>query len=180
MSVAIPKLSFSGDAIDFELEFVPLSTPSPLEPGDNVVLIQARERSHRTIIRPAGTCIQIEWESRSVLGLSLHYVGSSNSMFIGAGNLMACVDLSSGTVVFSKERCIVWSLDRHRDRFVLESGELEVALYDLHGQLVSEAQVEPPWSSERHDHGIKFLSPTSFFQESWLLYPAASALDTTG
>ncbi len=113
--------------------------------------------------------IYIFWESfTSATSVEVLYVPETGVMFIGAGTVSARISTKDSSLLDSDDVCLFWGFDRHKEKYVLETGELECFLYNLEGKKISTAVVDPPYETKILEKGINFESIVS--GSTWLLY----------
>ncbi|KLU03478.1 hypothetical protein RISK_004482 [Rhodopirellula islandica] len=99
----------------------------------------------------------------------LLYVPDTQTLFVGGGSHSASIDTATMSIIQQNDITLFWAFERRR-QFVLELGELECFLYDLHGKLIDEAPVDPPYEINETDGGINLVSIVVGSQ--WLTFPA--------
>ena len=72
------------------------------------------------------------------------------------------------SIVQQNDIMLFWAFERRRD-FILELGEVDCFLYDLNGNLLDEAPVDPPYEINETDGGINLISTVMGSQ--WLTFP---------
>lgn len=98
----------------------------------------------------------------------LLYVPPTKTLFVGGGSHSAAINTDTMSIVRQNDITLFWTFERRRD-FVLELGELECFLYDLQGNLIDEAPVDPPYEINETDGGINLVSIVVGSQ--WLTFP---------
>lgn len=92
------------------------------------------------------------------------------TLFLGAASVVAVVGLSDLRPISQHRTGEFWGFER-KDGYVLEFGELDCFLYDLHGETLAHASVDPPYETYETYEGIRFESLV--FGTQWLRYPDA-------
>ena len=98
----------------------------------------------------------------------LLYVPATKALFVGGGSHSATIDTDSMSIVQQNDIMLFWAFERRRD-FILELGEVDCFLYDLNGNLLDEAPVDPPYEINETDGGINLISTVMGSQ--WLTFP---------
>jgi hypothetical protein len=78
-------------------------------------------------------------------------------IFIGAGRLLAVVNLATGQVLNERTLQLFWSLE-HLHSSVLLRSELECCVFNERGVLEGSVAVDPPWKERVESAGIHFQS----------------------
>lgn len=116
--------------------------------------------------------VLVHWCPTSVASFGVLLVPETMTLFIGAGTLVVVVNLPNRKLASRHTVCLFWSFMR-RKQFVVELGELDCYLYDLHGAQLGDVQVDPPYELTEHPEGIQFDSPV--YGVRWLKYPGPAA-----
>lgn len=99
----------------------------------------------------------------------LLFIPDTDTLFVGGGSHSATINTESMSIVCQNDITLFWAFERRRE-FVLELGELQCFLYDLRGELIDEAPVDPPYEINETDEGINLVSIVT--GSRWLNYPA--------
>lgn len=113
--------------------------------------------------------IYVFWPSD---GTSQHfellYIPATQTLFVGGGAYSAAIDIDAMSVIRQNEIMLFEGFQRH-GQFVLELGELDCSLYDLHATLIDRTPVDPPYEIIKTDRGINLVSTMG--HSSSLIFP---------
>lgn len=116
--------------------------------------------------------IYIFWESHSFAkALDILYVPETSVLFIGCGALSARISIKDKKLIDIEHVHLFWELTRYK-AFVLATGELDCYLYDLFGNRVARAAVDPPYETVFLEDAIKFKSIVH--GTTWLKFPESA------
>ena len=101
------------------------------------------------------------------VSFELLLVEQTGTLFLGAVSAVAVVDINTMRPVSQHRTEGFWGFER-KDVHVLELGEFNCFLYDLHGAVLGHAPVDPPYDTYETSEGIRFESIVSGTQ--WLRY----------
>ena len=132
-----------------------------LEQNDTLTTISL---DHRTV------AARVHWSSSASADFQILLVPETNHLYVGGGQVSAAINLAERLVVSQESPCLFWGFER-RDRYVVEYGELECMLYDLQGQVLDRASVDPPYDVRHAAGGINFVSIVA--GSTWLTLPGA-------
>lgn len=95
-------------------------------------------------------------------------IEETGTLFLGAASAVAAVGLSEMRPISQHHTREFWGFER-KEGYVLELGELACFLYDLHGNVLGHAAVDPPYRTYETKEGIRFESGVAGAR--WLRYP---------
>jgi hypothetical protein len=114
------------------------------------------------------------WERQSAVeGVGLLVNEATNTLFVGAATFAAAVRLDTSEVVGAHDVCLFWSFQPCGE-LVLELGELSCYLRSPGGDILGEADVDPPYEIEETPEGVRFESIVMGTQ--WLRFPGRSGV----
>lgn len=139
----------------------------------SVPILESSEQNDTltTISLDVGTVVaQVHWSSSASADFQILLVPETSHLYLGGGQVSGVINLKERRIVSQESPCLFWAFER-RDRHIVEYGELECLLYDLQGQVLDRANVDPPYEVRHAAAGINFVSIVA--GSTWLTLPGA-------
>ena len=105
----------------------------------------------------------------TVNNLGLLFDDLSSTLFVGAGTVVAAVNLRERRTVDQHTVLLFWGFQRV-GQYVLELGEIACFLRAPTGQVLGEASVDPPYEANETSEGVCLTSDSG--GTTWLRFPS--------
>lgn len=126
------------------------------------------------VVGAAAMTVRVHWNSSASGEFQALFVPETNFLYLGGGQVSGAVNLEQRIIVTQAAPVLFWSFERI-DQYVVEFGELECQLYDLKGNVLDRAAVDPPYEVHRLSDAVHFVSIVA--GSTWLTFPAPPHAD---
>ncbi len=105
------------------------------------------------------TVINLLWSgfSEHINSISFKWLESEETLYIGAGEVSAVIDIHSLKIIQINYPVLFW-IWKEVDNFILELTETECRLFTRNGNYIDEVPVDPPYEYELIENHIEFNS----------------------